>query len=146
MLMFVKINFEELNILKFISATNEEFFSYVRVNYTLTYRITANSELSERYLLDPHVNLDISGDVFQQMQNESDLSSLLINTEDHRKLELEHKFHEMCCSEQNCIIPRVFDPFLRLYTILMQRVHNCYCLEKKRYLSGRWLFGRFRNL
>ena len=90
--MFAKINFEELNILKFISATNEEFFSNVRVNYTLTYRITANLQLSKRYLLVPHVNLDISDDVFQQMQNESDLSSQLINTEDHRKLELKHKF------------------------------------------------------
>ena len=85
-----KINFDELSISKFISATNEEFFSNVRVNYTLTYRITANMELCERYLLDPHVTLDISDDVFKQMQNESDLSPLLINTEDHRKFKLEH--------------------------------------------------------
>ena len=47
-------------------------------------------ELSKRYLLDPHVTLDISDDVFKQMQNESDLFPQLINTEDYRKFELEH--------------------------------------------------------
>ena len=69
-------------------------------------------ELSERYLLDPHVTLDISDDAFKQMQNESNLSPLLINTEAHRKFKLVHRFPTMTYSELICIMPQIFHPVL----------------------------------
>ena len=72
-----------------ITVSERKSYANVRVNYTSTYRIQTNSNLSKRYLLQSQVTLDVSNDVFLQLQDEAGLSPQLISTEIHREYKLE---------------------------------------------------------